>query len=183
MTRRPLSASRRSPLAVIEPSGYAKIAATARRSGVLSPTSLRAGMWRGFLTSVRPRLCSFGGRNISTGQPKARRCHIGLLEDGRTAHRNHPIQCNTAFLADPAVLLVQTRPNLWDQSVPDRRFTFWSTASQARFKSASGCPETASYSRPVTTRNAESFVPVIFPSDSSRIRPRACQAHRSLASS
>jgi hypothetical protein len=31
--------------------------------------------------------------------------------------------------------------------------------SQARFKSASGCPETASYSRPVTTRNAESFVP------------------------
>src|SRR5271165_4682062 len=54
MTRRPLAASRLSPLAVIEPSGYAKTAATARRSGVSSPTSLRAGIWRGFLTSVRP---------------------------------------------------------------------------------------------------------------------------------
>src|ERR1700693_1015857 len=85
------------------------------------------------------------------------------------------------ILADSAVLLVQTRLNLWDQSVPDRMSTFWSTESQARFNSASGWPETASYSRPVTARNAESFVPVIFPSDSSRIRPRACQAHRCLA--
>jgi hypothetical protein len=46
--------------------------------------------------------------------------------------------CNTAFLADSAVLLVQTRLNLWDQSVPDRRSTFWSTESQARFKTKVG---------------------------------------------
>jgi hypothetical protein len=70
------------------------------------------------------------------------------------------------------ILLVQTRVNLWDQPVPDRRFRFGSTESQARFKSASGCPETASYSGPVMTRNAESFVPVIFPFDRSCIRPR-----------
>jgi hypothetical protein len=50
MARRPLAASRRNPLTVIEPSGYAKTAATARRSGVSSPTSLRAGMWRRFLS-------------------------------------------------------------------------------------------------------------------------------------
>jgi hypothetical protein len=80
--------------------------------------------------------------------------------------------CDTEFLTGFRILLVQTCVNLWDQSVPDRRFRFGSTESQARFKSASGCPETASYSRPVMTRNAESFVRVIFPFDRSCIRPR-----------
>ena len=68
----PLAASRRNPLAVIEPSGYAKTAATARRSGVSSPTSLRAGMWRDFSRPSAPLLCSFRGRNISTGRPQGR---------------------------------------------------------------------------------------------------------------
>ena len=181
MTSRPLAASRRNPLAVIDPSGYARAAATARRSGVSSPTSLRAGMWRGFLTSVRPFCYFIEGEHSDRATPrpagvtsvflKIEGMRIGIVQ----------FKCNTAFLADSAGLLVQTRLNLWDQSVPDRMSTFWSTESQARFKSASCCPETASYSRPVTTRNAESFVPVIFPSDSSRIRPRARQAHRCLA--
>jgi hypothetical protein len=34
MTSRPLAASRRNPLAVMEPSGYARAAAILRRSGV-----------------------------------------------------------------------------------------------------------------------------------------------------
>jgi hypothetical protein len=37
----------RNPLAVIEPSGYATAAATAKRNGVSSPISLLAGKWAG----------------------------------------------------------------------------------------------------------------------------------------
>jgi hypothetical protein len=70
MTRRHLAASRRNPLAVIEPSGYAKTAATARRSGVSSPTSLRAGIWRGFLTSVRPFCYFIEGEHSDRAAPR-----------------------------------------------------------------------------------------------------------------
>jgi hypothetical protein len=44
MTSRPLVASRRNPLAVIEPSGYSSAAATPRRSGVSSPIRSRGGV-------------------------------------------------------------------------------------------------------------------------------------------
>src|SRR5262245_20194232 len=43
MTSRPLTASRRNPLAVIEPSGYSSAAATSSRSGASSATSSRGG--------------------------------------------------------------------------------------------------------------------------------------------
>jgi hypothetical protein len=127
MTRRPLAASRRNPLAVIEPSGYAKIAATARRSGVLSPTSLRAGMWRGFLTSALAYAISRAKHfDRATSRPVdvtsvslkiEGRC-IGIIQFNAMLH----------FWQIPQSLLVQTRLNLWDQSVPDGKITFWSTS-------------------------------------------------------
>jgi hypothetical protein len=52
MTSRPLPASRRNPLTVIDPSGYASAAATAKRNGVSSPTSLRGGIRRELRTLV-----------------------------------------------------------------------------------------------------------------------------------
>jgi hypothetical protein len=96
MTSRPLAASRRNPLAVIEPSGYAKTAATAKRSGVSSPTSLRAGMWKGFLTSVRPFFYFIEGEHFdrATSRPAGvtsvssrieGRC-IGIIQFNATRH-------------------------------------------------------------------------------------------------
>jgi hypothetical protein len=52
MTSRPLPASRRNPLTVIDPSGSASAAATARR--VSSSTSLRGGICRELRTLVYP---------------------------------------------------------------------------------------------------------------------------------
>jgi hypothetical protein len=95
MTRRPLAASRRNPLAVIEPSGYAKTAATARRSGVSSPTSLRAGMWRGFLTSALAYAISMAKHfDRATSRPfgvtsvfsKMEGRRIGIIQFNATLH-------------------------------------------------------------------------------------------------
>jgi len=52
------------------------------------------------------------------------RC-IGIIQFNAMLH----------FWQIPQSLLVQTRLNLWDQSVPDGKITFWSTESQARFES------------------------------------------------
>src|ERR1700683_1770681 len=81
---------------------------------------------------------------VEGGCRSRRRCRLGTGYPQRpashTAHRNCRI-ATRHFWQVSVILLVQTRVNLWDQSVPDRWSTSWSTESQARFKSASGCPE------------------------------------------
>src|ERR1035438_2892448 len=127
MTRRPLAASRRNPLAVIEPSGYAKTAATARRSGVSSPTSLRAGMWPGFLTSVRPFCYFIEGEHFDRVTPRpAGVTSVFLKIEGR---RIGIIQfkCNTAFKLDdsdaPSFYLQENRCDTgWPWGYPVEMF-------------------------------------------------------------
>jgi hypothetical protein len=116
MARRPLAASRRNPLTVIEPSGYAKTAATARRSGVSSPTSLRAGMWRGFLTqSALAFAISLKEKNIVLGRPanilptslpsirrKIRHtAGVGWIEIGTRQPHNHLAASVLPFVGQP----------------------------------------------------------------------------------
>jgi hypothetical protein len=80
MTSRPLLASLRNPLAVIEPSGYARDAATLRRSGSSGPTWSRAR--RVLFKTLRLQWSFHLRRGISrrTAAPEFAERHLPLVE-------------------------------------------------------------------------------------------------------
>ena len=71
MTSRPLAASRRNPLAVMDPSGYSSAAATSSRSGVSSAIWSRSGN-----VSVRGIGVRKSAYRLSFGIPAERRLEI-----------------------------------------------------------------------------------------------------------